>query len=139
MYTRLMLLTVAAAWVFLSAPLAQADLDDAISLTNQAIIELTDAPGLGGRTTVDVTKRWGSDVGQINKAVGLLQDALGNARSGNASRPAIRKLEEAIAYGRGTMHKEARLNAQGALFHLCKGASGPGCDKVPKYGAYVAP
>jgi hypothetical protein len=139
MYTRLMMIAIAAAWVLLSAPPAQADLDDAISLTNQAIIELTDAPGLGGRTTVDINKRWGADVGQIKKATGLLQDALSNARSANASRAATMKLEEAIVYGQATMHKETRLYAQGALFHLCKGASGPGCDKVPKYGSYVAP
>jgi hypothetical protein len=114
---------------------------DPISLTNQAIVELTDAPALGGRTTVDLNKRWGSDVGQIKKATALLQEALSNARSANASPAAIRKLEEAIDYGRSTMHKETRLNASGALFHLCKGSGGGGdvCGKVPKYGAYVAP
>jgi hypothetical protein len=138
---KIMLLTLGAAALSLVsfAPVAQAQVADAISLTNQAIGELTDFPGTGKRYTVDLSKIGGADVRQIQKATGLLQDALGKARSGNANASAIRKLEEALAYGKATMHKETRLNAQGALYHLCQGASGPGCDTVPKFGSYVAP
>jgi hypothetical protein len=118
---------------------AQAQVSDAISLTNQAIVELTDFPALGQRYTVDPLKIAGADVRQMKKATALLQDALSKARSGNASSAAIMKLEEAISYGQGTMHKEQRLYAQGALYHLCKGSSGDPCEKVPKFGAYVAP
>ena len=135
MSNKLMLLAVAAA---LSVGLPVAAHADAISNTNQAIIELTDPPGKGGRTTVDLNKRWGSDVGQIAKATQLLQDALSEAR-GSASAPAVRLLEEAVAYGQAKLHKEARVSAQGALFHLCAGGSGEGCEKVPKKGSYVAP
>jgi hypothetical protein len=135
MSNKLMLLAVAAA---LSAGLPVAAYADPITNTNQAIIELTDPPGLGGRTTVDPLKRWGSDVGQIAKATQLLQDALSEAR-GSASAPAVRLLEEAVAYGQAKLHKEARLSAQGALHHLCKGGGGEGCEKAPKFGSYVAP
>jgi hypothetical protein len=86
--------------------------------------------------------RWGADVGQIKKATGVFQDALDKAKKAGADRDAIRKLEEAIDYGKGTMHKEARLNAEGALFYLCKGNNNDPkeiCDKVPKYGSYTAP
>lgn len=125
-----------------AAPLtAQAQLADAIQLVNDAIVELTDPPGLGKRTTVDPLKRWGSDVGVIKSATAKLQDALGKAQSGGAGRPALHQLEMATEYGQAAEHKEARLSAQGALFHLCKAndGQGPGCDTVPKYGAYVAP
>ena len=134
MSNKLMLLAVVAALVGLPVA-AQAD---PIANTNQAIIELTDPPALGGRTTVDPLKRWGSDVGQIAKATQLLQDALSEAR-GSSSGPAVRLLEEAVAYGKAKLHKEARLSAQGALYHLCKGGGGEGCDKAPKVGSYVAP
>jgi len=134
MSNKLMLLAVAAAVVGL--PMAAHA--DPIANTNQAIIELTDPPSLGARTTVDPLKRWGSDVGQIAKATQLLQDALSEAR-GSASPAAVRLLEEAVAYGQAKEHKEARLSAQGALYHLCKGGGGEGCDKVPKFGSYVAP
>lgn len=134
------LLAVAAVFGLMSLPpAAQGQVSDAISLTNQAIVELTDAPGLGARTTVDPNKRWGSDIGQIAKATTLLQEALGKAR-GSASPTAVRLLEEAVAYGKAKEHKEARLSAQGALYHLCQaGGGGEGCDKVPKFGSYVAP
>jgi len=85
---------------------------------------------------VDVTRRWGSDVGQIAKATALLQEARSRS-AGNAT--ANRLLEEAIAYGQAREHKEARLSAQGALYHLCQGGGGDGCDKVPKWGSYTAP
>ncbi|MGH7231300.1 MAG: hypothetical protein ACREJU_08075 [Nitrospiraceae bacterium] len=128
-------LAVAASALMLGLPAAHAD--DPISLTKQAVVELTDPPGLGGRTTVDLNKRWGSDLSQINKATALLQDA--RSQAGGASPAAIRLLEEAIAYGQAKEHKEARVSAQGALFHLCQGGGGEGCDKVPKFGPYVAP
>jgi len=138
---KLMLVTLSvAALVLLSLPpMAQAQVSDAISLTNQAIMELTDFPAVGMRYSVDVTKLGGADVRQMKKATELLQDALGKARSGNASPQAIMKLEEAVAYGMGTMHKETRLYAQGALWYLCAGQTGDPCDKAPKYGSYVAP
>lgn len=135
MGNKLMILAVAAVAGLISVPFA-AQADEAISLTNQAIIELTDPPGLGGRTTVDLNKRWGSDVGQIAKATALLQEARSKS-AGNAT--ANRLLEEAVAYGKAKLHKEARLSAQGALYHLCQGGGGDGCDKAPKFGSYAAP
>ena len=135
MRNKLMILAVAAVAGFTSVPFA-AHAQEAVSLTNQAIVELTDPPGIGGRTTVDVTRRWGSDVGQIAKATALLQEARSRS-AGNAT--ANRLLEEAIAYGQSREHKEARLSAQGALYHLCQGGGGEGCDKVPKWGSYTAP
>jgi hypothetical protein len=134
---KLMLLAGVAAVAFMSAPLvAQAD---PIALTNDAIVELTDAPGLGKRTTADLNKRWGSDVGVIASATAKLQSALNEA--GSASQRTRDLLQLAIEYGQSQQHKEARLAAQGALKNLCDGAGGqgPGCDKVPKYGSYVAP
>jgi hypothetical protein len=117
---------------------------NAMSLIAQAIAELTDPPALGGRTNVDLGKRWGADLSQIRKSTALLQDALDRARGSNAPSPAVRKLEEALSYARTGQHKEARLNAQGALRHLCNQAGNQpaeACDmkKAPKYGAYVAP
>ena len=135
MHNKLMILAVAAVAGLTSVPFA-AQAQEAVSLTNQAIVELTDPPGIGGRTTVDVTRRWGSDVGQIAKATALLQEARSRS-AGNAT--ANRLLEEAIAYGQAREHKEARLSAQGALYHLCQGGGGDGCDKVPKWGSYTAP
>jgi hypothetical protein len=135
MRNKLMILAVAAVAGLTSVPFA-AHAQEAVSLTNQAIVELTDPPGIGGRTTVDVTRRWGSDVGQIAKATALLQEARSRS-AGNAT--ANRLLEEAIAYGQAREHKEARLSAQGALYHLCQGGGGDGCDKVPKWGSYTAP
>ena len=135
MHNKLMILAVAAVAGLTSVPFA-AQAQEAVSLTNQAIVELTDPPGIGGRTTVDVTRRWGSDVGQIAKATALLQEARGKS-TGNVA--ANRLLEEAIAYGIAREHKEARLSAQGALYHLCQGGGGEGCDKVPKWGSYTAP
>ncbi len=138
---KLMLVTLSlVALVLLSwVPGAQAQVSDAISATNQAIIELTDFPGVGHRYEVDLNKLGGADVRQIKKATELLQDALSKARSGNASAMAIMKLEEAVAYGSATMHKETRLYAQGALYYLCAGETGAPCDKAPKFGSYVAP
>lgn len=132
----LMLLAGAAAMALITVSAAQAD---PIALTNEAIVELTDAPALGKRTTVDINKRWGSDVGVIASATAKLQQAL-NEASG-ASPRARHLLELAVGYGEAKLHKEARLAAQGALLKLCEAAnmSGPGCDTVPKYGSYVAP
>jgi hypothetical protein len=113
---------------------------DPIALANDVIVELTNAPGLGKRPTVDPTRRWGSDVGVIASATAKLESALSEARSGGNAR-AIHLLEMAVGYGKANLHKEARLAAQGALYKLCEAAnmSSPGCDTVPKYGSYVAP
>jgi hypothetical protein len=134
----LMLLTLGIALVALvEAPQTlRAQSSDAISLTNQAILELTDFPGVGLRYTVDPLKPGGADIRQSKKAAALLQDAKSKAGGGGM---AVMKLEEAISYAEKGMHKEARLMAQGALYHLCKGQSGDPCEKTPKVGAYVAP
>jgi hypothetical protein len=143
MMKRLLSVTVGvAALVLAGTPMvAQAQLADAIQLTNDAIAELTDPPGLGKRTTVDPLKRWGSDVGVTKSATAKLQDALSKAQSAGVGKHALHQLELASEYGRASEHKEARLSAQGALFHLCQAnnGQGPGCDTVPKYGSYVAP
>lgn len=119
--------------VLSAPPAAQAQ----VSETNQAISILTDFPAVGGRTMVeDFTKRGGADVGVIKKAAALLQDALSKA-GGNAQAKA--QLEMAVRYANATLHKEARLSAQGALYYLCQGGGGEGCDKAPKWGSYVAP
>jgi len=132
---KLMLLGfAAAALVLLSMPPA---VQAQVSETNQAISILTDFPAVGGRTMVeDFTKRGGADVGVIKKAAALLQDALSKA-GGNAQARA--QLELAVAYANAAEHKEARLSAQGALYYLCQGGGGEGCDKAPRWGSYVAP
>src|SRR5262245_23125539 len=86
---------------------------DPIELTNDAIVELTDPPGLGKRTTVDLNKRWGSDVGVIASATAKLQSALNEASGGSARAQHLLKL--AVDYGKWFEHKEERLAAQGAL------------------------
>ncbi|HXF93948.1 MAG TPA: hypothetical protein VNK46_14440 [Nitrospiraceae bacterium] len=109
-----------------------------IAEVNQAIMELTDPPALGQRTTVDLNKRWGSDVTQIKKAAVLLREALNKTTDPQARA----QLDLAVDYAEATLHKEARLSAQGALYYLCKQAGGQPadvCDKVPKFGSYVAP
>ncbi|MEK6803804.1 MAG: hypothetical protein AABZ34_14240 [Nitrospirota bacterium] len=120
---------------------AQAQVADAIQAVNDAIVELTDAPALGKRTTVDVTKRWGSDRSVIDSATAKLQDGLSKAQSGGVGADAMRQLKLAVDYGKARLHKEARLSAQGALHYLCQAnqGQGPGCDTVPKYGSYTAP
>ncbi len=121
--------------------IAQAQVADAIQAVNDAIVELTDPPGLGKRTTVDVTKRWGSDRTVIDSATAKLQDGLSKAQSAGVGAGPMRQLRMAVDYGKARMHKEARLSAQGALRHLCvaNNDQGPGCDTVPKYGSYTAP
>jgi hypothetical protein len=140
---KLMFVTLGvAAWVIGSQPVvAQAQVADAIQAVNDAVVELTDAPGLGKRTTVDVTKRWGSDRSVIDSATAKLQDGLSKAQSGGVSGGALRQLKMAVDYGKARLHKEARLSAQGALRHLCVANQdqGPGCDTVPKFGSYTAP
>jgi hypothetical protein len=66
---------------------------------------------------------------------------MGKANSAGAGKSALHQLEMATEYGKALEHKEARLSAQGALYHLCQAnnSQGPGCDTVPKYGFYVAP
>lgn len=149
MYRKLMLLPLAAAVAFLTtAPLAQAQVAESTTLTAQAIKELTDYPGLGKRSSVyktpeDFTKFAGADVSQMKKSTAILQDALGKARSGNAGKMAIFKLEEAVRYCADAMHKECRLMAQGGLYYLCQSggadANKEACEKAPKFGSYVAP
>jgi hypothetical protein len=122
----------AAVLMLLSAPpVAQAQLAE----VNQAIKELTDYPALGKRTTVDLNARGGADVGQIDKAAGLLADALSKVSEPKAKL----QLELATAYAKARLHKEARLSAQGALYYLCQAGGGEGCDKAPKFGSYTAP
>ena len=118
---------------------ANARTADAINLTNAAIVELSDPPGLGKRTTVDPNRRWGSDVGVIKSATAKLQQAL--STPGNGDKRAQHLLQLAVDYGKAGEHKEARLAAQGALLNLCKAANKTDapCDTVPKYGSYVAP
>ena len=118
---------------------AQAQVADAIQAVNDAIVELTDAPGLGKRTTVDLAKRWGSDRSVIDSATAKLQDGL--SKAGGVGADAMRQLKLAVEYGKARLHKEARLSAQGALRHLCVANQdqGPGCDTVPKFGSYTAP
>ena len=130
---KLMLLALGVAMLALlsAPPAAQAQAAE----VNQAIEALTDHEALGARTNVDMNKRGGADVGQIAKAAGLLQEALNKTSDANAKA----QLELAVAYAKASEHKEARLSAQGALHYLCQSGGGPGCDKVPKFGAYVAP
>ena len=118
---------------------ANARTADAINLTNAAIVELSDPPGLGKRTTVDPNRRWGSDVGVTKSATAKLQQAL--SMPGNGDKRAQHLLQLAVDYGKAGEHKEARLAAQGALLNLCKAANKTDapCDTVPKYGSYVAP
>ena len=112
---------------------------DAITLTSDAITELSDPPALGKRATVDPKKRWGSDVSVIKSATAKLEEARSKAGTGNARAQDL--LQLAVDYGNAGEHKEARLAAQGALSHLCKAANKTDapCDTAPKYGAYVAP
>src|SRR5206468_661343 len=93
----MMLMLGMAAVALLSAPpVAQAQLGEAISLTNQGVEALTDWPALGGRHKVELDKIAGADFRQYKKAGALFQDALAKAKAGNASRMAIFKLEEAV-------------------------------------------
>ena len=126
-----MALGVAVLMLLSAPPVAQAQQAE----VSQAIKELTDFPANGKRTTVDLNARGGADVGQMDKAAGLLQDALSKTSDAKAKS----QLELATAYAKARMHKEARLSAQGALYYLCQGGGGAGCEDVPKYGSYVAP
>lgn len=132
-----------AAVALLTAPsVAQAQLADAINLTNQGVEVLTDWPAVGLRYQVDLDKIAGADIRQGKKAGGLFQDALAKAKAGNASKMAIFKLEEAVVRAPIGLHKDSRLMAQGALFYLCKDNGGQPaeiCNKVPKYGSYTSP
>jgi len=139
---KLMMLMLGIALVLVSAPVAQAQLADAINLTNEAVQVLDDWPSLGKRYTVDLDKTAGADFRNQKKAAGLLQDALSKARSGNASKMAIFKLEEAVVRAPIGLHKDARLMAMGALFYLCKdngGQPAETCNKVPRFGSYTSP
>ena len=109
---------------------------DAITLTNAAIVELTDPPGLGKRTTVDPNKRWGSDVGVIKSATAKLQEALSKA-DGNARAQHLLRL--AVDYGKTEQHKEARLAAQGALLNLCRLPIKPMRHATPRRSTAATP
>ena len=124
-------LGVAVLMLLSAPPVAQAQQAE----VSQAIKELTDFPANGKRTTVDLNARGGADVGQMDKAAGLLQDALSKTSDSKAKA----QLELAVAYAKAREHKEARLSAQGALYYLCQSGGGAGCEDVPKYGSYVAP
>ena len=138
--TTLMILMAAAVVALAGMPsVSHAQVGDAITLTNQAIVELTDLAGSGKRAQNEFSKVGGADVRQIAKANDLLRQALEKAKAANAPALAIMKLEEAVDATAHNQHKEPRLYAQGALYHLCQGSSGPGCDTVPKVGSYVAP
>ena len=113
---------------FLAMPLAA---NAQLAEVNEAVAMLTGAPTTGKRTTVDMTKRYGADVGVTDAATAKLQTAL-NSASGDAAR----LLKEAVAFGKTRQHKEMRLRAQGAQYHLCQGSSDSGCETVPKYGSY---
>jgi len=148
MKRQLMLLVAAAALVVSTALPAKAQVSESTSLTAQAIKDLTDYPALGKRYTAyktpeDFTKQWGAEVGTMKKATATLQDALGKARSGNAGKKGIDQLEMAVRYCGSSMHKECRLHAQGALYYLCQAGGAESnkepCEKVPRYGSYVAP
>ena len=141
---KLMMLMLGMATLALLAapPVAQAQLGEAISLTNQGVEALTDWPANGQRYKVELDKIAGADIRQGKKAGGLFQDALAKARSGNASKMSIFKLEEAVIRAPEGQHKDARLMAQGALFYLCKDNGGQPadiCEKVPKFGSYTSP
>jgi hypothetical protein len=141
---KFMLLTLSGAVLALLSqpPVATAQVSDALSLTAQAVKELTDFPAQGKRYTVDLNSLGGADVRQMSKAAGLYQDALDKAKSGGADRKAIHELEMALGYAKTKQHKESRLSGEGALYYLCKQNNGDPketCDKVPKYGSYVAP
>ena len=140
---KLMMLMLGIALVLVSAPpVAQAQLADAINMTNEAVQVLDDWPAVGKRYSVDLDKTAGHDFRNQKKATTLLQDALSKAKSGNASKMSIFKLEEAVVRAPIGLHKDSRLMAMGALFHLCKDAGGQPaevCNKVPKYGSYTSP
>jgi len=138
----LLMLGMAAVALLSAPPVAQAQLGEAISLTNQGVEALTDWPALGNRYKVELDKIAGADFRQYKKAGALFQDALAKAKAGNASRMAIFKLEEAVIRAPEGQHKDARLMAQGALFYLCKDNGGQPadiCEKVPKFGSYTSP
>lgn len=140
---QLMMLMLGIALVLVSAPpVAQAQLGEAINLTNQAVQVLDDWPAVGKRYSVDLDKTAGADFRNHKKAADLLQDALSKARSGNASKMAIFKLEEAVVRAPEGQHKDARLMAMGALFYLCRdngGQPAETCGKVPRFGSYTSP
>jgi len=139
----MMLILGMAALALLSAPpVAQAQLAEAINLTNDGVEVLTDWPAVGGRYKVDINKLSGADFREQKKAADLFQQALAKAKAGNASRMAIFKLEEAVVRAPEGQHKDARLMAQGALFYLCKDNGGRPeeiCNKVPRFGSYTSP
>jgi hypothetical protein len=128
-------------------PVCAAD-DEVITLTTEAVKDLSLYPGNGKRSSAyeqpEWTGRfWGADYRQHRKATVKLKAALDQARQTGAPKEAIVKLEEAVEAGESGYHKDARLRAQGALAHLCKGMAGTAplvCrdeELVPKSGVIL--
>jgi|CXWL01.1.fsa_nt_gi hypothetical protein len=125
-------------------PVCAAD-DEVITLTTEAVKDLSPYPGNGKRSTAyeQPGRFWGADYRQHRKATVKLKAALDQARQTGAPKEAIVKLEEAVEAGESGYHKDARLRAQGALAHLCKGMAGTAplvCkdeELVPKSGVIL--
>src|SRR2546429_9648775 len=92
----MLMLGMAAVALLSTPPVAQAQLGEAISLTNQGVEALTDWPANGQRYKVELDKIAGADIRQGKKAGGLFQDALAKAKAGNARRMSIFKMEKAV-------------------------------------------
>lgn len=122
--------------------------EEIIALTTQAVKDLNLYPSNGKRASAyeqpeGMAKFWGSDPRQYRKATVKLKAALAQARETGAPKEAVVKLEEAVEAGESGYHRDARLRAQGALAHLCKGMVGdapPVCkdeELVPKSGVIL--
>ena len=117
-------------------------------MTTQAVKDLNLYPSNGKRASAyeqpeGMAKFWGSAPRQYRKATVKLKAALAQARETGAPKEAVVKLEEAVEAGESGYHRDARLRAQGALAHLCKGMVGdapPVCkdeELVPKSGVIL--
>ncbi|MFO0780227.1 MAG: hypothetical protein U0223_21775 [Nitrospira sp.] len=147
MESRVWLFMVSAVLLGGVAPVYAAD-DEIIALTTQAVKDLSLYPSNGKRASAyeqpeGMAKFWGADHRQYRKATVKLKAALEQARQTGASKEAVVKLEEAVQAGESGYHRDARLRAQGALAHLCKGMAGeapPVCkdeELVPKSGVVM--
>ncbi|MDR4471176.1 MAG: hypothetical protein MRJ92_00530 [Nitrospira sp.] len=108
---------------------------------NDAIVELTDAPGLGKRTTVDLAKRWGSDRSVIDSATAKLQDG-SVSQSGGAGADAMRQLNMAVNYGKAVCTRKLACprRVRCAICSMNRVISS--CDTVPKsrlHGTIIEP
>lgn len=122
--------------------------EEIIALTTQAVKDLNLYPSNGKRASAyeqpeGMGKFWGADPRQYRKATVKLKAALEQARETGVPKEAVIKLEEAVEAGESGYHRDARLRAQGALAHLCKGMAGdapPVCkdeELVPKSGVVL--